>query len=60
MKRYISPDIKVVKIATCSMLAASNETLNVTGGTHTGGFNAREFNFSDDDDFDYDDEEFEE
>ena len=49
MKRYIIPETKVIKIATFTILAASQETLGVTGGTHSGSFNSRECDFDDDD-----------
>lgn len=41
MKKYIKPSLQVIRIAATELLAGS-QTLNVTTGTHTGGFNSRE------------------
>jgi len=41
MKKYVKPNLQVIRIAAAELLAGS-QTLNVTTGTHTGGFNSRE------------------
>ena len=42
MKKYIKPNLQVIRIAAAELLAGS-QTLNVTTGTtYTGGFNSRE------------------